>query len=118
MNHSALSVLIENLEGLCDKLGLSRAQLARRSGVAPRTVEYIFQTSRTGSGSTPNLDTVESIARALGVSTSQLLSPDLKVPDMPPHADMPLHVANMRLARDLSRLVQDFVLCPEAERAA
>ena len=61
------------------------------------------------SGLSPRLETVEAIARGFGITVSEIFSgvlPERFIPDATPYL----------LARQLSRLIEDFVICDAAGR--
>ncbi len=58
-----------NTKNLLEKLGWNQAELARRAGLKPPVVSRVL----TGVND-PELDTLDAIAHALGVTSAQLLS--------------------------------------------
>jgi len=76
MGTDATSVLAENVRRLYLDLGWSQVELARRAGLAQKTVNDLLNYGRTVK-KTPTLATVESIAAAFGISPWHLQIPDL-----------------------------------------
>lgn len=103
------AALLQNLTALLERHGLSQAEFARRSGVPATTLNRVINDLE--GGLSPRLDTVEAIAQGFGLTVGDLLSgavPEGGTPADPPH----------NLARQLSRLVEDFVVCDAAGRIA
>lgn len=68
-----------------DELGLTRAELAERSGLTPRYVEALEQ----GRKPNPTQDTIEGLCRALGVTCEFFFSADDPGTDEPPARGRP-----------------------------
>ena len=102
-------VLSQNLRNLMEERGINQAELARRARMAVTSVNRVF--NALDNDVSPRLETLAGIARGLGVHTSELLKTDLSSPLPAPH-EPPFTVA-----RQLSRLVEDFLLSDSADRA-
>lgn len=62
-------MLSENLKSIREKKEFSKFELARRSGVSHRTIEFIEY----GQITNPRLKTLEKLAKALGISVNMLI---------------------------------------------
>ncbi len=102
-------VLSQNLRNLMDERGINQAELARRAKMAVTSVNRVF--NALDNDVSPRLETLAGIARGLGVHPSELLKTELSAPLAAPH-DPPFTVA-----RQLSRLVEDFLLSAPADRS-
>jgi transcriptional regulator with XRE-family HTH domain len=74
----ARTTLAKNLKALMDHLEIKQSALGKRAGIAQSTVGRILQEKHA-----PDIDTIEALGRALGVSLWQLLVPGLD-PANPP----------------------------------
>lgn len=63
-------MLSENLKKIMEQKKMSRLEVACKSGLSPRTIEFI----ELGKTESPQLDTVQKIAKALGVALNDLIS--------------------------------------------
>ena len=70
MRPRTTDTLVENLQALMSLRRISRSELARRSGVSERMLAFIFAGDRK-----PTIDTVEKLAKPLGVNGWQLILP-------------------------------------------
>jgi transcriptional regulator with XRE-family HTH domain len=102
-------VLNQNLRNLMDERGINQTELARRAKMAITSVNRVF--NALDNDVSPRLETLAGIARGLGVHASELLKTELSAPLAAPH-EPPFTVA-----RQLSRLVEDFLLSAPAERS-
>lgn len=105
---SATEAFIANIKTLLQRSGMSQSDFCRRSGVPPTTLSRLINESE---DVTPRLDTVEAIARGFGVSISDLCSEHC-----PEESAMPS--SPRQLAKQLGRLVDDFISCTEAGKLA
>ena len=102
-------VLSQNLRVLMEERGINQAELARRAQMAVTSVNRVF--NALDNKVSPRLETVAGIARGLGVHASVLLQtrPSALAPSP--------HEPQFTVARQLSRLVEDFLVCAPAGRA-
>ena len=100
--------LNENLRNLMTHRGVNQAELARRSNMAVAAVNRVFNALE--NDVSPSLETLAGIARGLGVHASELLRPNSDAPPSAPHEPA------FAIARQLSRLIEDFVLSGPNER--
>jgi len=108
-NSKIAQVLSRNLLGLMEARGINQAELARRAKMAVTSVNRVF--NALDNDVSPRLETLAGIARGLGVHTSELLKTE-------PSDPVPLpHEPPFTIARQLSRLVEDFLLSGPTERA-
>lgn len=108
MTDDATKNLVENLNGLLRSHGLSRAELARNIGIEQTTLNRIFNAKERGT--TTSLETVSMLASGLNVTVSELLSSS----KVEPLSDA---TQGLLLAKQLSRLIEDFLLSTSAGRA-
>jgi transcriptional regulator with XRE-family HTH domain len=106
---SATEAFIANINTLLKRSGLSQSEFSRRAGVSQTTFNRLINESP--EESTPRLDTVEAIARGFGVSISELCS--AACPESPAISQSP-----RSLAKQLGRLVDDFVSCSDEGKRA
>ena len=102
-------VLSENLRILMEGRGINQAELARRARMAVTSVNRVF--NALDNDVSPRLETLAGIARGLGVHASELLKTDLSAP-LPAAHEPPFTIA-----RQVSRLVEDFLLSAPADRS-
>jgi transcriptional regulator with XRE-family HTH domain len=102
------SLLSQNLRKLMEARGINQAELARRAGMAVTTVNRVFNSL--DKRVSPRLGTLAGIAMGLGVRASDLLKAEL-VTEFPVAYEPPYTVA-----RQVSRLVEDFLLSAPADR--
>lgn len=102
--------LCQNIKTLMEQRGFNQSELARRSNLALSTVNRVFHLL--DNGVSPRLETIAGIARGLGVQAADLLM------TRPPVTVEAPHIVPHDLARQLSRLVEDFVLCDSEARAS
>lgn len=118
------AVLFANLQQEMKKRHLSHEDIAHRSGFAVSTVRKMFTDPAGCEDMT--LDKLDRIARALGVSSAQLLSESGEAPAVaggaPSAAPAMYGRASLRgaeaMPRQLGRLIEEFFLLPEADRKA
>lgn len=101
-NDSALK-LARNLQQLMDDRNLSQAQLARKSGVAQRTISTLLNTSEP-EAINPRTATLHRLATYFGIELWQLLMPDL-----------PIEVLK---SPRFSKLVENYTAAPDEGRRA
>ena len=101
-------ILSQNLRRLMEARGVNQAELARRAKMAVTSVNRVF--NALDKDVSPRLETLAGIARGLGVHTLELL---MAVPPAP--APVP-HELPSTVARQLSRLIEDFLLSGPEER--
>jgi transcriptional regulator with XRE-family HTH domain len=77
-DHIAAIALAENLSRLMAERGMTQADLAKRSGVAQRTISTLLDASRPDEIN-PRFSTLVAIAGHFGIPHWQLLIPDLPV---------------------------------------
>lgn len=94
--------LAANLQRLMDHYGLSQAELARRSGVAQRTISTLLN-DEDPNASNPRAKTLEQLATYFGIPAWQLL-----VPDMP---------LELLVSHQLTKLVENYRDAPDEGRA-
>jgi len=108
-NDEVSRTLARNLRSLMDTRGINQAELARRANMAVTSVNRVFNALE--NNVSPRLETLAGIARGLGVQAADLLKSELPAVISPPH-EQPFTVA-----RQLARLVEDFLLCDTESRA-
>jgi transcriptional regulator with XRE-family HTH domain len=91
-----------------EKQEINQSELARRANMALSSLNRAF--NALDNNVSPRLETLAAIARGLGVQASDLLKADL-ASVVPIQQD-----SNFALARQLSRLVEDFLLCSASDR--
>lgn len=101
---STADTVRQNIGQMLEQAGTSLNAFARQSGVPYATLQRLLSTK--GDGMSPQLSTLEQIAAGLGVSVSALFQDDA------PRAPTP----SPTLAKQVGRLVQDFLACPEPVR--
>ena len=99
---SLLETLLMNLNALLQAQGISQAELARRARMPQRTVNRVFNALE--DRMSPGLETLEGIARGLGVPIASLLSGEIEITQQS-HAESP-----RLLSRQIGRLTEDFLL--------
>lgn len=62
-------MLGDNLKIVREKMGYSKVQLSKRSGVSRKTIEFIENKK----SNNPKLCTIEALSKALGCTTKDLL---------------------------------------------
>jgi transcriptional regulator with XRE-family HTH domain len=103
------ATLNHNLLRLMEQRGINQAELARRARMPVTSVNRVF--NALGKNVSPRLETLAGIARGLGVHAAELLMTDPSDPPPVPYEPP------FTLARQLSRLVEDFLLSDPADRA-
>jgi transcriptional regulator with XRE-family HTH domain len=111
MSSKAVEHLQANLGLLLRQRKISQQEFSRQVGMDRSFVSRILRLGV--EAPSPSLDTLDLLASALGVSTASLISPAL-IPTPSQPASAPVNSAT---ARQVSRLVEDFLLCGEADRA-
>jgi transcriptional regulator with XRE-family HTH domain len=110
-------VLFENLHQEMARRHLSHADIAHRSGLSLSTVKEI--TSAVEIGQSVNLDKIDRIAGAFGMSAAQLLSA-AEAPKKSEPVVQASVVGGRRVIdatpKQLSRLIEEFFTLPEADR--
>lgn len=101
IDSDAIKGLADNVRRLMEIDGLSQQKLAKRAGLAQRTVSDLLSYGRTSSKS-PTLSTIEKIAASFDVPTWLIQVPHL--PD------------DLLRSHRLSRLVENYVEAPERGR--
>jgi transcriptional regulator with XRE-family HTH domain len=109
MAKSAVESLLANVSTLAKAQGLSQAALAKKSRLSQRGVHHLFHALENGTA--PTLRTIESLARALRVPVAQLFSEETSTV-------VPRFENALSLARQLSRLTEDFLLSSDKDRSA
>lgn len=99
----AQQILRDNLREIMGAQGLGQAQLAAMSGLSHRSITGVL--SEGEQQHAPTLDTLQSIAAALGTSVAELLT---QCKAEPQHH---LSAYSSLLARQLSRLIEDYLAC-------
>lgn len=107
-NIQIAKVLSQNLRTLMEERGINQAELARRAKMAVTSVNRVF--NALDNDVSPRLETLAGIARGLDVYPSDLLKTEPSAAVRAPH-EPPFTVA-----RQLSRLIEDFLLCALEER--
>jgi transcriptional regulator with XRE-family HTH domain len=102
------AVLATNLHNLMAMQGTNQAELARRASMATTSVNRVF--IALDNGVSPRLEALAGIARGLGVHPSELLKEDPAIPAASPYEPP------RTIARQVSRLVEDFLLCAPEQR--
>ena len=90
--------LSRNLVDARKRSGLTLKALSERSGVSERTISALVGES----SSSPSIKTVERLAQALGVNIADLFGEDALKLDLP--------TPTSKVARDLGRLIEDFLV--------
>ncbi|MCA2999839.1 MAG: helix-turn-helix transcriptional regulator [Rhodocyclaceae bacterium] len=104
-SQSLVETLVANLKAAMTAQKLTQNEMARRGSMPQTTIGRVL------SGDTaPTLDTLAGLADALGVSPASLIDdgfdPSVYKQSDPPHL----------LAKQVSRLVEDFMLCDARQR--
>ena len=102
-------ILSENLRALMEVRGINQAELARRAKMAVTSVNRVF--NALDNDVSPRLETLAGIARGLGAHASDLLKAEASAAAPVPHEPP------FTIARQLSRLIEDFLLCAPDDRA-
>ncbi len=111
MPESSLQILKANLRAALAKQDVSQSEFARRVGLHQRSVNRLVGGSP--EDHSPTLETLEAIAKGMGVSVVELLSPGFKAPATTPSLEPR---SSPLLVRSLSRLIEDFLLSDESGR--
>ena len=77
MNQEISKILIDNINRLMRENGWNAVNLGKKSGLSSRAIRYILSNERMA-----KIDSVEKIANALGVMTSELLEPKESKPEI------------------------------------
>ena len=101
-------LLGENLRKLMGERRVNQAELARRAKMPVTSVNRVF--NAVDNNVSLRVETLAGIARGLGVHASELLKPG------PTTAVPAPHEPPFTTARQLSRLIEDFLLCTPTER--
>lgn len=101
MGTDATSALAGNVRRLILDLGWSQVELARRAGLAQKTVNDLLNYGRTAK-KTPTLATIEAISAAFDISPWHLQIPDLPL-DLLKGRRVDKLVENFRDASDMGR---------------
>lgn len=105
MSNSLVETLVANLKAAMTEQKLSQNEMARRGSMPQTTIGRVL------SGDTaPTLDTLAGLADALGVSPASLIDDGFD-PSVYKRNDS-AHL----LARQVSRLIEDFMLCDATQR--
>lgn len=108
MSSTISEVVAANLEAVMSEQKISQYALSKRSGVPQATVSRILRRIHT-----PGLEVLEALANGLGVPLTPLITSEFD------HSKLPKAETPERpqlLGRQLSRLVQDFMLSDMEKR--
>lgn len=109
MPASINETLIANVRALLKAQSITQAQLAKRSGLPTTSINRVFL----GTDQSPRLETVAALAKGFQISIAALLSSD-GLNDSPQPTFGPVFTS----AKEIGRLVEDYVLCDEAGKNA
>lgn len=105
MPKSLVEVLVDNVKAYMAEHNLSQTEMSRLGGIPQNTISRLLKADNA-----PTLDTLEALSKTLGVPLASLLKSDFDPRDYKP-AEPPYF-----LARQVSRLVEDFMLCDPEKR--
>jgi hypothetical protein len=107
--------LSRNLQSLITKSGLTTEEYAKEKRLPKKMLEELLACHQSGENFAASLAVV---ADKLGLSAAQLLSPELSnaAANQSPVGESGAAAPDRLLARQLGRLIEDFVECDEAGR--
>jgi len=102
MDRSTTEILLSNLDKLSKHTGLSQTEIARRCGLAQKTVNNLYRSAI--SEASPKIDTIDKIAKTFNLTAAELLSPDMAIAG--PVKKVTISNA---LPKTLGSLIEDFL---------
>jgi transcriptional regulator with XRE-family HTH domain len=109
MDRSTIEILLNNLDKISKHSGLSQTEIARRCGLAQKTVNNLFRSI--SSDISPKIDTIDKIAKTFNLTAAELLSPDMTI------ADSAKDIKLNAVPGALGALIEDFLRLDEMGQA-